>query len=47
LKRPEKFAGGVLTDLHPVNLPVPAFNGDLRPGSGYFTLRKFGLGSLH
>jgi hypothetical protein len=47
LKRSEKFAGCVLTDLHSVNLFTPAFDSDLCPGSGYFTLRKFVLGSLH
>jgi hypothetical protein len=38
-----EVSGGILTDLHSVHVFPPKLNGDLSPGFGYFTFRKFEL----
>jgi hypothetical protein len=39
--------GGILADLHSVQVLPPEFYSDLCPGFGYFTFGKFGLRALH
>lgn len=38
---------GILTDLHSAQVLPPKLNGDLSPGFGYVTFRKFELRGLH
>ena len=42
-----EVSGGILADLHSVQVLPPEFYSDLCPGLGYFTLGKFCLSGLH